>query len=174
MKKIHRKKIRTMLVGIILPLWLMSFLFGGNSVAVVDVAQSQALTSAKVGARQAAERREAMDLNVDDLIRPRFKAPKADPFATYVPKPRAIPLPLAPPPPPPAPVAPSLPFTFLGRMIENDSTVVFLSKQDQSYSVKLNSVLDQNYRVDKIDSNQVVFTYLPLNIKQTLSFGRAG
>lgn len=174
MKKIVRNKIRTMLIGIILPLWLMSFLFGRNSVALVDVAQSQALTSNKAGARQTTERREAMDLNVDNLIRPRFKAPKADPFATYVPKQRAIALPLAPPPPPPAPVAPALPFTFLGRMVENDSTVLFLSKQDQSYSVKLNGVLEKDYRVDVIDNDHVVFTYLPLNIKQTLSFGRAG
>lgn len=175
MKKMYRNKIRTMLIGIILPLWLMSFLFGRNSVAVVELAQSQALTSSKAGARQAAERREAMDLNVDNLIRPRMKASKADPFATYAPKPRALPAASpVPAPPPPAPVAPALPFTFLGRMVENDSTVLFLSRQDQSYSVKLNSVLEQNYRVDMIDNNQVVFTYLPLNIKQTLTFGRTG
>ena len=172
MKKIVRNKIRTMLIWSILPLWLMSFFFGRASVAVVDVAQSQTLTSNKVGARQTAERSEAMNLNVDNLIRPKYKAPKADPFATFVPKPRA--LPLAPPAPPPAPVAPALPFTFLGRIIENDSTVLFLSRQDQSYSVKINSVLDKDYRVDMINSEQVVFTYLPLNIQQTLSFGQAG
>ena len=170
MKKIVRNKIRTMLIWSILPLWLMSFFFGRASVAVVEVAQSQALTSNKAGARQAAERRAAMDLNVDNLVRPKHKAPKANPFATYIPQPRALPA----APPPPAPSAPFLPFTFLGRMVENDSTVIFLSKQDQSYSVKINSVLDKDYRVDMINNDQVVFTYLPLNIQQTLSFGQAG
>ena len=172
MKKIHRNNIRTVLLGIVLPLWLISFLFGRNSVAVVEVASSQALSSNRSGEQQAAERRDAMDLNVDGLVRRKFKAPKADPFALYVPKPRT--LPLAPPPPPPAPTAPALPFAFLGRMVESDNTTLFLSKADQSYSVKINTVLDNNYRVDQIDNDQVVFTYLPLNIKQTLSFGRTG
>ena len=59
-------------------------------------------------------------------------------------------------------------------MVDSDSTVIFLSKQDQSYIVKINSVLDKDYRVDMINNDQVVFTYLPLNIQQTLSFGQAG
>ena len=59
-------------------------------------------------------------------------------------------------------------------MVDSDSTVIFLSKQDQSYSVKINSVLDKDYRVDMINNDQVVFTYLQLNIQQTLSFGQAG
>ena len=172
MKKIVRNKMQTMLVGIILPLWLMSFLFGRNSVALVDMAQSQALTSSKGGTRQVAERREAMDLNVENLVRHKYKAPKSDPFASYTPKPSA--LPLAPPPPPPAPVAPALPFTYMGRMVESNNTTLFLSRQDQSYSVKINSVLEKNYRVDQISNDQVIFTYLPLNVQQTLSFGQAG
>ena len=172
MKKMYRNNIRTMLVGIMLPLWLLSFFFGRSSVAVVDVAQSQGLTANKKSASQAAERRAAMDLNVDNLIRPRLKASKSDPFTTFVPKPRVVPTVEA--PPPPAPVAPPLPFTFLGRMVENDNTVLFLSRQDQSYSVKMNSVLDKDYRVVQISNDQVVFTYLPLNIQQTLSFGRSG
>ena len=85
-----------------------------------------------------------------------------------------IPVVAAPPPPPPAPVAPELPFTYLGRMVENDNTVLFLSKQDQSYSVKIAGIVDKNYRVESINDDQVVFTYLPLNIQQTLSFGRRG
>ena len=169
MRKTHRNNIRTMLVGVVLPLWLFSFLFGRSSVAVVEVAQSQAL---RTGAAQSAERRSAMDLNVDNLARPRLKPSKSDPFTTFVPKPRVIPTVAAPPPPPPAPVAPALPFTYLGRMVENDNTVLFLSKQDQSYSVKIAGIVDKNYRVESINDDQVVFTYLPLNIQQTLSFGR--
>ena len=168
MRKTHKSNFRPVLVAIFLPLWLISFLFGRASVAVVDVAQSQALGDTRNS--NAAERRAAMDLNVDNLVRPRLKPSKSDPFTTYVPKPRVVPTVAA--PPPPAPVAPSLPFTFLGRMVEEDSTVLFLSKADQSYSVKVNSVLDKNYRVDSINNTEVVFTYLPLNIQQTLSFSR--
>ena len=86
MKKTHRNNIRTMLIGVVLPLWLVSFLFGRSSVAVVEVAQSQALSANRASAT--AERRAAMDLNVDNLVRPRLKASKSDPFTTYVPKQR--------------------------------------------------------------------------------------
>lgn len=169
MRKTHRNNIRTMLLGIVLPLWLVSFLFGRSSVAVVEVAQSQALTGNRSAA---AERRAEMDLNVDNLMRPRLKPSKADPFTTFVPKPKAPPVVAAPPPPPPAPVAPALPFTYLGRMVEENNTVLFLSKQDQSYSVKVAGIIDKNYRVESINDDQVVFTYLPLNIQQTLSISR--
>ena len=172
MKKTHRNNMRTMLIGVVLPLWLVSFLFGRSSVAVVEVAQSQALSANRASAT--AERRAAMDLNVDNLVRPRLKASKSDPFTTYVPKPRVVPVVAAPPPPPPAPVAPALPFTYLGRMVEASNTVLFLSKQDQSYSVKVAAILDKNYRVESINEDQAVFTYLPLNVQQTLSFGRRG
>lgn len=171
MKKSQRTRIHSMLLGVVLPLWLLSFVFGRSSAALVDTAQSQTLAKDKESARQSAERREEMELNVGKLLRPRLGSSKADPFATYMPKPIA---PVLPPAPPPAPTAPALPFTYLGRMVENDSAVLFLSKQDQSYSVRENGVLDKNYRIDKIDSNQAVFTYLPLNIQQTLTFGRAG
>lgn len=169
MRKAYRSNINKLLFGIILPLWLVSFLFGRSSVAIVE---SQPLGSKKAATRQTAERREAMEINIENLSRQKLGASKTDPFTAAVPKPVA--LPAAPPPPPPAPVAPSLPYTFLGRMIEDDGTTVFLSKQDRSYSIKLNGVLDRDYRVDKIDNDQVVFTYLPLNIQQTLSFGRSG
>lgn len=169
MRKTYKRNFRPTLAVIFLPLGLASFLFGRASVAVVDVAQSQALVDTR---SKASERRAAMDLNVDNLVRPRLKPSKSDPFTPYVPKRRVIPTVAAPPPPPPAPVAPALPFTYLGRMVEEDNTVLFLSNQDQSYSVKVNSVLDKNYRVDSINNTEVVFTYLPLNIQQTLSFSR--
>ena len=141
MKKIHRTNIRTVLLGIVLPLWLLSFLFGRNSVAVVEVASSQALSSNRSGEQQAAERRDAMDLNVDGLVRRKFKAPKADPFALYVPKPRT--LPLAPPPPPPAPTAPALPFAFLGRMVESDNTATNMVVRRLGGSEALNQRMRQ-------------------------------
>lgn len=82
----------------------------------------------------------------------------------------------APPPPPPAaqnlspppPSAPPLAFTFLGRMIDGNEMVVFLSKNGRNYVVKANEIFDDNYRVDKITPTDMVLTYLPMGIQQTL------
>lgn len=134
---------------------------------------SAAETEKKMNASQSDQRRAEMALNIEKLARPKLELPSGDPFVAKLPPPPPSPPPTA-VPPPPAPVAPAFPFTFLGRMIENNDTTLFLTKQDQSYTVKLNDVLEHNYRVDKIDNDQVIFTYLPLNIQQTLYIGRAG
>ncbi len=72
--------------------------------------------------------------------------------------------------PPPQPTAPPLPFTFIGRMIDGNEVTLFLFKNNQQYTVKLNDVLDNTYRVEKITTTSVVFTYLPIDIKQELLF----
>lgn len=72
--------------------------------------------------------------------------------------------------PPPPPSAPPLPFVFLGRMIDKGEVTVFLSKNGQQYTAKVNDVLDDTYRVDSITAGNAVLTYIPLNIQQTLVF----
>lgn len=72
--------------------------------------------------------------------------------------------------PPPPPSAPSLPFAFIGRMIDGNDVILFLSKNGRQYTVKANDILDDSYRVDKITDNDAVLTYLPMNIQQTLVF----
>ena len=106
---------------------------------------------------------------------------RGDPFATLSwlrppppPPPPPPPAPEPPPPPPskpPEPVAPPLPFTFVG-MLERGAAKpqAFLAKGDALLVVSAQDTLDNNtYRVDSLNANEVVMTYLPLNIQQTLS-----
>ena len=151
----------------------MSFLLSEANAAEAAPSLSTVQAEKKVGARQAVERHGEMLLNVEKLSRQKLELPRGDPFVAKLPPPPP-PAAALPPPPPPVPQAPALPFVFLGRMVENDSTVLFLSRQNQSYSVKLNGILERDYRVDKIDNDQVTFTYLPLNTQQILYIGRAG
>lgn len=72
--------------------------------------------------------------------------------------------------PPPPPTAPLLPFTYIGRMIDGSAVTLFLSRNDRQYTVKMNDVLDDTYRVDKITGSSAVLTYLPMNVQQTLIF----
>ena len=102
-------------------------------------------------------------------------AAKGDLFANLnwtppPPPPAPAPAP-APPPKPAAPVAPALPFTFVG-MLERGAAKpeAFLAKGEALLVVSVGDTLDNNtYRVDSLNANEIVMTYLPLNTQQTLS-----
>ncbi|HEX9139558.1 MAG TPA: hypothetical protein VF848_07200 [Steroidobacteraceae bacterium] len=86
------------------------------------------------------------------------------------------PPPPPPPPPPPqivapaAPTAPPLPFSFLGSYAPAGATAVyFLTRNDQIYDVKAGDVIDSNYTFEGPRAGQLVFTYKPLNVQQTLA-----
>lgn len=93
--------------------------------------------------------------------------------ATYVPS--AAPKSVAPPPPvvlpPVVPVAPPIDFTYLGRYGEADSRIVVLSRGDHVYTVKVGDVIENTYRIEKFTPGMVNFTYLPLNITQSMRTG---
>ena len=76
-----------------------------------------------------------------------------------------------PAPPPVVPKAPPLPFKVLGRIIEDEDPVVFLSNQDRNLVVRAGTKLDNNYLVESIDKTQMTFIYLPLAERQTLMLG---
>lgn len=114
-------------------------------------------------------------LKLDRLARTDEAVPEQDPFAGkswYVP----------PPPPPPSPkiqetpkpTAPPLPFAYMGRMQEEGAqAVVYLTQGARAHSVSQGDTIDRTYRLESISPTQLVLTYLPLGIRQTLSIGSA-
>ena len=58
-------------------------------------------------------------------------------------------------------------------MGDNGRLIIFLTKGDRVYSVSQGEVIEGTYRVEGIVSGQLVLTYLPMNIKQTISIGGA-
>lgn len=79
---------------------------------------------------------------------------------------------LSPSAPPAAPVAPPLPFKFLGKFQEEAGrTLVYLQEGENLRTAGAGDVIEGKYRVESVEGNQVVFTYLPLNTKQTLTLG---
>jgi hypothetical protein len=83
----------------------------------------------------------------------------------YVPPPPPKPM------PPPPPMAPPLPFTYIGELMEDGEITVFLSKQDRNYVIKTDTVIDGTYHVDTITPTVLTLTYLPLKIKQSMPLG---
>jgi hypothetical protein len=68
-----------------------------------------------------------------------------------------------------APAAPSLPFVYVGRFGEPGEEVLFLRWGERAIRAKVGERLDETYLVSRVDSSQVVFTYLPMNVEQVLS-----
>lgn len=73
--------------------------------------------------------------------------------------------------PPPPPMAPPLPFTYVGKMVDGDQLLVFLDRQGRNYVVKAGDVIDGTYRVNGVQGAVLTLTYLPLNIQQSLQIG---
>lgn len=75
------------------------------------------------------------------------------------------------PGPPPPPVAPPLPFTYLGKVLENGVWEVFLARGSETLIVRQQMVLDGAYRIDTIAPPSMTMTYLPLNQVQQINIG---
>lgn len=77
--------------------------------------------------------------------------------------------------PPPAaaaapekPAAPPLPFTYLGKVIEDGKLSVFLARGGENLSVSPGDTIGGEYRVDAVTESEIRFTYLPLKTQQSL------
>jgi hypothetical protein len=114
----------------------------------------------------AVSREAATTLNLEKLEQREFSWGSGELFASksWVPPP-------APPPPPPPPRAPKLPFTFLGRMVEQGKTVVFLTRAQETFTVSAGESFAGTYRVEEIGADTVVLIYLPLNERQSINIG---
>ncbi|APR39554.1 hypothetical protein [Paraburkholderia sp. SOS3] len=77
------------------------------------------------------------------------------------------------PPLPSAPIAPTLPFTYIGKQASDGAWEVYLAHGDETVIVHDKSVIDATYRVDSIKPPVLTLTYLPLKLVQTIDIGSA-
>jgi hypothetical protein len=111
-------------------------------------------------------------------------APGPNPFgvttwATPAPPAPAAPAPAPEPAPPlPAaaapPVAPALPFRFLGRYRDGRGQTVLLVDGERLHVVGPGDTIDGTWRVERVTGQLVELTYLPMQLKQSLSTGDPG
>lgn len=73
--------------------------------------------------------------------------------------------------PAPPPTAPPLPFTYIGKRLEDGVWQVFVSRGDQTLIMREQQTIDGTYRVDSVKPPQMVLMYLPMNEPQTMSIG---
>jgi hypothetical protein len=75
------------------------------------------------------------------------------------------------PAPPPPPSAPPLPFTVIGKSLEDGKWEVYLAGGDRTHIASVGATLDGAWRVDRIAPPFMTLTYLPLNQVQQLNIG---
>jgi hypothetical protein len=175
-------KLRVALVVVALAATLAAVRWADN---LPDLADAGAKAMAGNGrARPQREQKPASQPSALDLQRLQ-RGPQADPssdpfgardFRPPPPKPKGLAaagtsIALPPPPPPPPPQAPPLPFIYMGRLAEDQSTTVFLTAGDRNLVVKPGDVIDNTYKVEQVTDSAVVMTYLPMNQRQTLAIG---
>ena len=115
-------------------------------------------------AAQAAAPEAALDLDPARLKRARTDQAIADLFASPAPGAGGEAGQSA-----PRPSAPPLPFQYVAKIIDGDSTNVYVMHGEDHYSVKPGLVIDRNYKVEKVTETAVTFTFLPLGTRQVLS-----
>jgi hypothetical protein len=107
----------------------------------------------------------------DRVVAPTHAAALFAQHSWVVLKPMKLPPP-PPPPPPPEPTAPPFPYTFVGSFTPgNDPPVFFLTRGDRVIDAHVGDKLDGVYQLESAAQGQLVFVYLPLNIRQNIPAG---
>jgi hypothetical protein len=75
------------------------------------------------------------------------------------------------PAPPPPPAAPPLPFTVIGKSLEDGKWEVYLASGERTHIANEGAVLDGAWRIERIAPPLMTLTYLPLNQVQQLNIG---
>jgi hypothetical protein len=75
------------------------------------------------------------------------------------------------PAPPPPPSAPPLPFTVIGKSLEDGKWEVYLASGERTHIAHEGAVLDGAWRIERIAPPLMTLTYLPLNQVQQLNIG---
>jgi hypothetical protein len=69
------------------------------------------------------------------------------------------------------PVVPPLPFTYIGKKLEQGVWEVFLGLGDKTLVVRSESTIENLYRIDEIIPPHMTLTYLPMGVRQSLLIG---
>ena len=72
------------------------------------------------------------------------------------------------------PSAPTLPFAYAGKLVQDGRTEVFVLRGEELISITPGQKIDAEYRVDAISESQIAFTYLPLKTRQSLELEESG
>jgi hypothetical protein len=158
---LQKKNVRAAVLASALAVTLVATVVSGREKASSENLVEPSVREAAQAAVQPSE-----ELDLDKLRRAKSDAPVADLFGSADPEPAraadgqsAVAA---------APVEQPLPFQYLGKVIDEGNTSVFLTLGSEPYSVKEGQTIDQ-YRVAKVEENAITFIHLPTGASKVLS-----
>jgi hypothetical protein len=69
------------------------------------------------------------------------------------------------------PTTPALPFTYAGKLIDNDQTVVFMQHEGRALALKAGDIVGNDWRIESVSGSTLLFSYLPLGTVVPLTIG---
>ena len=63
-------------------------------------------------------------------------------------------------------MAPPFPYVIAGSIIDANGPMVVFTDQQQNFVVRPGEVLERTYRLESIEPNAVMLTYIPLGLRQ--------
>jgi len=166
-----------LLGALALTLLAVQWVDSGEAPPAVQSASDPARSESSAGSNVRMAAVSDADVQLDKLRRDPYPAQKTDLFPGELPFSETEQAtfgnggrsqrPGGPPPPPP------VPFSYMGKMLDDGEIVVFLTRGDRNYLARKGATLDGQYRVDDIRDRTMVLTYLPGKVKQSLAIGSA-
>ena len=68
----------------------------------------------------------------------------------------------------PSRAAPSLPFRYIGRVVQNGKLEVLLMRGERLYSLAAGDKAGEDYVLERIGDASLSFTHVPSNVRQSL------
>jgi len=169
MRQFSRKQLRAGLLGAALVVALAAAVMmgGGPRNPAEDLVVAPTERGATRAAAQVPVQGAAVpdDLDIEGLRRARKDRPIGDLFVAEAPPPAGNAIQGA----NAAPSEQALPFQYLGKMIEDGRTSVFLARGEESLVVRPGQTIEGQYRVDSVSDAAVSFTHLPSGARKTLT-----
>jgi hypothetical protein len=74
---------------------------------------------------------------------------------------------------PPPPSAPSLPYSYAGRLVEDGQLIIFLLRGTRHYSIQLGETIDGTWQLVSASAQQLVFNHIPTRLEVVMPIGES-
>lgn len=157
---------------------LLALLLVSTVLSLLLLMQPESATPDSAANELLVERRSATTASAFNNLQPwrreRHEIPQAHLSQGFVPPPPPPSLP-APPPvvvvAPPKPEAPQVSFTYLGRIVREGRTYIFLGTGEDVQVAAVGDTVEEVWRIEGVTEHGVEFKYLPLNESRQLAMG---
>ena len=68
---------------------------------------------------------------------------------------------------------PALPYTYAGKLIEDDKLIVFLVRGNRNHAVTVGDTVDRVWKLNAVEPNRLLFSHIPSQTEVPLQIGES-